>query len=134
MPRIHKLLFNVFSVREFKDENHEDGLCLEYFASLQNIKVNIYIDYASDAEVEVEVEEVEASLQRAARVHPNHPIVETDRYNAPMFPEWKAWAARYDELYTFNFLSFQIVCVCRYRYTHTHNYFLLISLFQQAGT
>jgi len=52
MPRVHKLLFNVFSVREFKDENHEDGLCLEYFASLQNIKVNIYIDYASDAEVE----------------------------------------------------------------------------------
>jgi hypothetical protein len=70
---------------------------LEYFASLQNINVKIYIDDASDAEVEVK--EVEASLQRAARVHPNHPLVETVRYNAPMFPEWKAWAARYDELY-----------------------------------
>ncbi|XP_039808022.1 disease resistance protein PIK6-NP-like isoform X3 [Panicum virgatum] len=91
MPRVHKLSFKVFSVREFKDENHGDGLCLEYFASLQNINVKIYIDDASDAEVEVK--EVEASLQRAARVHPNHPLVETVRYNAPMFPEWKAWAA-----------------------------------------
>lgn len=74
MSRAYMLTFFVSSVPEFKDAAYRRAsLCLEYFASLENIKVSIgCAARASDAEVK----DVEASLYHAARVHRNHPAVE----------------------------------------------------------
>ncbi|CAO2153097.1 unnamed protein product [Urochloa humidicola] len=77
MQRVQKLEFPEFSVRKFRDENPGccDSLCLEYFASLQNIKLNISCCQASAAEVE----KAEATFRHAASVHPNHPTLDISR-------------------------------------------------------
>ena len=77
LPSVHKLQFTV-CVREVKDGNDEDcvSLGLEYFASLQDVRVTIDCRGASVAEVE----EREAALRRVVDVHPNHPTLEVTRY------------------------------------------------------
>ena len=77
LPSAHELSFHV-SVREFKDVNDDDcgSLVLEYFASLQDVRVSIDCHGASAAEVE----EREAALRHAVDVHPNHPTPEVTRY------------------------------------------------------
>ena len=76
LPSAHELSFHV-SVREFKDVNDDDcgSLVLEYFASLQDVRVDIDCRGASAAEVE----QVEAALRHAAHVHPNRPTLEAMR-------------------------------------------------------
>ena len=68
LPSVHKLQFTV-CVREGKDGNDEDcvSLGLEYFASLQDVRVDIHCSGASAADVE----ELEAALRHAADVHPH---------------------------------------------------------------
>ena len=65
-------------MREFKDSNDDDcgSLGLGYFASFQNLIVDLDRNGASAAEVE----EVEAALRRAADVHPNRPTLEMRRF------------------------------------------------------
>lgn len=59
-----------------KEFNLDCGsLVLQYFASLQNVKVNIICTGASAAKVGA----VEAAVQRAADVHPNHPTLVVTR-------------------------------------------------------
>ncbi|CAM0149568.1 unnamed protein product [Urochloa decumbens] len=92
MPRTQKLWFTVVSVQEFKDENHGccDSLCLEYFASLQNIRLRIYNSSGSDAEEE----EVKAALQRGADLHPNRPRLHAEPHQ---YCEYEMISAAQDE-------------------------------------
>jgi disease resistance protein RPM1 len=79
MPSAQELLFTVYAQEFIKDGNHDSdrvSLALEYFASLQNVVVNIHGDGASSA---AEVEQVEASLRRAADGHPNRPTLQVTR-------------------------------------------------------
>jgi disease resistance protein RPM1 len=81
MPSAQKLLFTLYAQEFIKDGNHDNdrvSLALEYFASLQNIDVDIYYDGASSA---TEVKQVEAALRRAADAHPNRPRLELNRWN-----------------------------------------------------
>jgi hypothetical protein len=59
------------------------SLALEYFASLQNVRVGIKCDNDSSA---AEVEQVEAVLRRAADVHPNRPTLKVDRKRFKVVP------------------------------------------------
>jgi disease resistance protein RPM1 len=82
MPSAQKLWFRVHVQEFIKDGNHDIdrvSLALEYFASLQNVVVNIHNDGASSA---AEVEQVEAALRRAADAHPNRPTLELHRWNS----------------------------------------------------
>jgi hypothetical protein len=79
MPSAQELLFTLYAQEFIKDGNHDSdcvSLALEYFASLQNVAVIIYRDGASSA---AEVEQVEASLRRAADGHPNRPTLRVTR-------------------------------------------------------
>jgi disease resistance protein RPM1 len=81
MPSAQELWFTLYVQEVIKDGNHDSdrvSLALEYFASLQNIDVDIYYDGASSA---AEVEQVEAALRRAADAHPNRPRLELNRCN-----------------------------------------------------
>ena len=77
LPSAQELQFRVW-MREVKDGNDDDcgSLGLEYFASLQDVRVTIDCRGASVAEVE----EREAALRRVVDVHPNHPTLEVTRY------------------------------------------------------
>ncbi|KAF8747830.1 hypothetical protein HU200_013139 [Digitaria exilis] len=77
MPSVQELSFTVHA-REFRDGNCclDSQLGLEYFASLQNVMIDIICDGASAAVVE----EVAAALQCAADAHPNRPTLEMSRY------------------------------------------------------
>jgi len=89
LPSVHKLSFQV-CMREFKDGNDDDcgSLGLEYFASLQDVRVVIHCSGASAADVE----ELEAALRHAADVHPNRPTLEVKRYE-----EWNLVSATQDQ-------------------------------------
>ncbi|CAO2150524.1 unnamed protein product [Urochloa humidicola] len=76
IPSAQKLEF-IVPVRAFIDGI--DGGCvslaLEYFTSLHSLRVAIFWEGASLAEME----QVEAALQRAADIHPNRPTLEMQR-------------------------------------------------------
>ncbi|RLM70064.1 putative disease resistance RPP13-like protein 3 isoform X1 [Panicum miliaceum] len=74
---VHELSFQV-RVREFKDGVDDDcsSLGSEYFASLQDVSVDIDCRDASA----VEVEELEAALRHAAHIHPNRPTLTMTRW------------------------------------------------------
>jgi hypothetical protein len=77
MPSAHKLWFTVFVQEVIKGDHDRVSLALGYFASLQNICVNIYGDGDSSA---AEVQQVEAALRRAADAHLNRPTLMLERW------------------------------------------------------
>ncbi|CAL4986761.1 unnamed protein product [Urochloa decumbens] len=72
LPSVKELKFWMH-VQDFKDSN--GSLSLEYFASLHSVSIRIVCRGASAAEAE----QLEASLRRAADVHPNRPALEVKR-------------------------------------------------------
>ncbi|CAN6242264.1 unnamed protein product, partial [Urochloa humidicola] len=76
MPRLEYINFAI-PVAEFKDANISLDFGLEYLSSLKTVSANIACDTASAAEVE----EVEAAIRHAVRVHPNHPALDMRRVN-----------------------------------------------------
>ncbi|CAO2150522.1 unnamed protein product [Urochloa humidicola] len=72
LPSFQELAFDMY-MRDFKDSN--GSVSLEYFPSLQSVKVYTECDGASAAEVE----QVEAALRSAADVHPNRPKLEVKK-------------------------------------------------------
>jgi disease resistance protein RPM1 len=80
MPGVQDLEFGVYVQEFIKDGNHHGyyvSLTLDYFASLQSVRVHIYDDGASSA---AEVDQVEAALCRVADAHPNRPRLELKRW------------------------------------------------------
>ncbi|TVU23901.1 hypothetical protein EJB05_26288, partial [Eragrostis curvula] len=75
MPNLEVLCSRIF-VRALKDGNGDcANICLQYLQSLERVEVELDCSGASAAEVE----EAEAALRKATKVHPNRPTLEMRR-------------------------------------------------------